>query len=438
MPGALGNKRPSVLLMSGASGGTIAAVRHLCASGFDVGIVSSQRLCAAAWSNSVSRTYSGPPENESGLLLKRLLEIGAANPGQILLPTSDQTAWLYTVNAALLRKYFVVYQPQIATLRRIVDKKLLAEAVAGAGLDVLPIWDPQNLKELSDLLDRLPYPILIKPRSHVHRRSKDKGVFISSKPEVISRYENYLLLEQSGVESDPLLLGTGRPILQPFVPVGREGVHSITGFIDQTGKFFVTRHSTKVFQRSPPLGIGICFESLPAAPSLSKAIYRLCRDIGYFGIFEVEFVCSNGKWMVIDFNPRMFHQIGMDIARGVPLPLLACLDAAGKTVALRDTIAAAHSHSEDEKVVLCDRFLFHAFLLAQTLTSRMSSQDRNCWRAWMKRHDVRAIDIVSDRSDVMPAIIHALTEISVGLKGIPRFLRSKPYSISSGETGQSK
>jgi hypothetical protein len=104
-----------------------------------------------------------------------------------------------------------------------------------------------------------------------------------------------LELEQSRVDPDPLLHGAGRPILQPFVSPGREVVHSITGFIDKTGNFFVTRHSTKILQRSPPLGIGICFESLPAAPSLSKAMHRPCRDIGYFGIFEVEFVCSGGE-----------------------------------------------------------------------------------------------------------------------------------------------
>jgi D-aspartate ligase len=438
MVGNSGHKRRSVLLMSASSGGTIAAARHLSASGIDVRIVTAQRLCAAAWSNSVSRTYLGPSEHQSGLLLKRLLEIGVESPGQILLPTSDETAWLYAVNAALLSKYFLVYQPGIATLRQILDKKLLTEAAASAGLDVLPIWDPRNLEELSDLLDDLPYPMLIKPRSHIHRRTTNKGLFVSAKPEMTSRYRNYLELEQSRVDPDPLLLGNTRPILQPYVSSGREGVHSITGFIDKTGDIFVTRHSTKVFQRSPPLGIGICFESLPAAPSLSKAIHRLCRDIGYFGIFEVEFVCSGGKWMVIDFNPRMFHQIGMDIARGVPLPLLACLDAAGETVALRDAIAAANSRSEDEKVVLCDRFLFRVFLAAHALTSRISSQERAAWRAWMKRHKAHAIDIVGDRSDPMPAIVHVLTEISVGLKGIPRFLRSEPYPILSRPSGKSQ
>ena len=52
------------------------------------------------------------------------------------------------------------------------------------------------------------------------------------------------------------------------------------------------------------------------------AVRRLCRELGYFGIFEVEFLWFDGRWAAIDFNPRLFNQIGMDIRRGMPLPLL--------------------------------------------------------------------------------------------------------------------
>ena len=104
--------------------------------------------------------------------------------------------------------------------------------------------------------------------------------------------------------------------------------------------------STKVFQRSQPVGVGVCFESLPTDPVLSNAVRRLCRELGYFGIFEVEFLWFDGRWAAIDFNPRLFNQIGMDIRRGMPLPLLACLDAAGETAALRDAVAKAQAEDE--------------------------------------------------------------------------------------------
>jgi D-aspartate ligase len=80
----------------------MAAVRHLAAHDIDVRVVSSHRLGAAAWSRHAARAYSAPPENESQRFIERLLAIGAADPGQILLPTSDETAWLYMENADLL------------------------------------------------------------------------------------------------------------------------------------------------------------------------------------------------------------------------------------------------------------------------------------------------------------------------------------------------
>jgi D-aspartate ligase len=148
-------KRLSVLLTTASSGGTIAAVRHLGAMGIDVGVVSSRRFCAAAWSRRATRSYSAPPESQNRRFLDRLLAIGEADPGRILLPTSDETAWLYTVHAALLERHFCVYQPSIATMRRILDKKLFADAVARTGLAILPSWDPHSIDDLAELAPNL-------------------------------------------------------------------------------------------------------------------------------------------------------------------------------------------------------------------------------------------------------------------------------------------
>jgi D-aspartate ligase len=85
----------------------------------------------------------------------------------------------------------------------------------------------------------------------------------------------------------------------------------------------LTRYSAKVLQRSKPVGVGVCFESPLGASGLSDAVRRMCNDLGYFGVFEIELLWFNGSWVTIDFNPRFFHQVAMDIHRGIPLPLLA-------------------------------------------------------------------------------------------------------------------
>src|SRR5262249_13787650 len=152
---------------------------------------------------------------------------------------------------------------------------------------------------------------------------------------------------------------------------------------------------------SQPVGVGLCFESLPPAPALSNAVRRLCQELEYFGMFEVEFVLFDGRWAVIDFNPRLFNQIGMDIRRGMPLPFLACLDAVGDITSLREAVGKAQTHG-NERIVFCDNFALRAFLLAQTITRRMSHKDRAYWRAWIKTNAADAVDYAADRSDPIP------------------------------------
>jgi predicted ATP-grasp superfamily ATP-dependent carboligase len=332
---------------------------------------------------------------------------------------------LYTLKASLLEKHFCLYQTSIETMRRILDKKLFQDALTRAGLPVLPSWEPQNMEEVKALAPALPYPVLIKPRTHVHRLRNDKGIVAYSKSELIEQYQLFIDRERQRAEN-PLLPDANLPILQQFVKVQEEGVHSVTGFIDRTGELFVTRRSTKVFQRSQPVGVGICFESLPTDPELSDGVRRLCRELGHFGIFEVEFLRFGESWMAIDFNPRLFNQIGMDIYRGMPLPLLACLDAAGETAALREAVAKAQAEDTNSPAVFSDGFTLRAILLARTLTGRISRKELAYWRSWIKKHADHSVDFAADSKDPRPAFIHVLSEIQLGLKAFPRFLRSMP------------
>jgi predicted ATP-grasp superfamily ATP-dependent carboligase len=401
----------------------LAAVRNLSANGFEVGVVASNLLSGAAWSRWASARYWAPPETSIRLFLERLIAIGEAKPGQILLPTSDETAWLYAANADVLKRYFCLYQPPLATIHNILDKKRFEVLAANAGLPILPSWHPRSIEELKALIPDLPYPILIKPRTQVHRLGTDKGSGVYGPNALLDQYQHFVDRERDRVQdNNPLLADAYLPILQKFVNVGCEGVLSVTGFIDQTRKHFVTRYSTKVVQRSHPVGVGVCFENRREVSQLSDAVRRLCNDLGYFGIFEIEFLWFNGSWVAIDFNPRLFHQIGMDIHRGMPLPLLACLDAAGDTEALHDAMNRTQEMCEHKEIVFCDRFLLGTLLLVRSLAGQLSRQDRRYWRSWRKRHMPNIIDAAADWGDPVPGAIHVLSEIQIGLRVLRRRL----------------
>lgn len=416
-------EQASVLLASASSGGTLAALRCLGKLDIGVHVVASTRLAAAAWSRHASRSHLAPPEINHEAFLGRLLAIGKANPGLVLLPTSDQTAWIFAANAKLLAQSFCVYQPSPETVRNILDKTLLAEAAIQVGIDVLPSWDPVNDHELSQLAATLPYPMLIKPRTHVRRLRNDKGIVVETPGELLKQYKTFLTRESypSVAPADSI----NRPILQQFAREGSQNVQSVSGFIDRTGNLFVARRSAKIFQRSKPIGVGVCHEALASSPALSKAAYDLCRKLNYFGVFEIEFIRSGGRSAMIDFNPRFYNQIGLDISRGMPLPLLAFLDATGQKEALREAVAKAQVEIETP-MVFCDRFTLNSILLAQALLSPASLADLRQWRKWISLHAAHCVDVAIDNFDPVPAFVHALSEIYLGLKALPRFVLAAP------------
>ncbi|MGO8968012.1 MAG: hypothetical protein ACLQDQ_00370 [Myxococcaceae bacterium] len=438
----------AVLLASAAYAGTLATVRELGANGIRVCVLSgprlttgwSPRISAAAWSRYANRTVRSPPERENQQFLSKLLAIGTSDPGQVLLPTSDETAWLYTVNAALLGRLFRTYQPSLSAIQRILDKHQFAAAAKAAGVDCVPTWEVRSQGELEALAPTLPYPIFIKPRTHVNRLRNDKGMRVGSPQELMQEYPRFIEREKDGLPADPLLPDARVPVLQQFVAVRSEGVCSVSGFIDRTGELFVTRQSKKVLQRTQPAGVGICFESLPPNPALSDAVRRLCRELGYFGIFEVEFLYTNGVWAVIDFNPRTFNQIGMDIRRGMSLPLLAWMDAAGEREALKAAVAAAQvAPPESSATVWCDGFTLRALLLAKWLTHRISREELAYWRSWMKRHSTTCVDVAASDDDPLPRWVHVISEIFLGLRGFRRFLRFTPRaSRAATRAGESR
>jgi hypothetical protein len=50
----------------------------------------------------------------------------------------------------------------------------------------------------------------------------------------------------------------------------------------------------------------------------------------------LEFIRAGGKQLLIDFNPRFYSQMGFDIARGSPLPLLVYEAACGHEAQLAE------------------------------------------------------------------------------------------------------
>jgi predicted ATP-grasp superfamily ATP-dependent carboligase len=342
---------------------------------------------------------------DSDALLEWLMRFGAAEPGHVLYPTSDDMAWLFALHREELSQHFRMYQPGVDVIYGLLNKKRLHDLCTDVGLDVPDTWFPESEKELERVAAEARFPVLLKPQTQILFESHVKGAQVERASELLPRYREFLERNHYGRKLLDYDARANRPMVQAFYPEAAQNIFSLSGFVDQTGELFVARGALKVLQRPRKLGIGLCFEEVPVDAELAEKVRALCKKLGYYGTFEVEFIRAGGRQLLIDFNPRFYSQMGFDIARGVPLPLLVYEAACGDAQRLAEVAREALGWKGAGQYIYCHRGIFELLLRAQGLSGRLSSQEVRHWREWYARNRERAVDAVLDTDDWVPMMV---------------------------------
>ena len=414
---------PPILLTKAAYLGTLAAVRCLGAAGIPVTLADGNGLSPAAWSRYVSRRVNCPgPEEEPARFIEWLIEFGDRQPGHVLYPTSDDVAWLYARHREELSRHFALSVPGVDVVYRLLNKIRLRDAAARVGLRMPRTWIPNELCDFAAIGAEARFPVVVKPQTQVLFHPHAKGIPVHSAKELRGSYERFA----AATTYHPVLLaydpGVVRPTVQEYLAGQSENVYSLTGFIAEGGELFTVRASRKVLQQPRRLGVGLCFESAELKRDLVERVIALCREVGYHGVFEAEFIEDHGEPLLIDFNPRFYGQMAFDIARGLPQPLLAYDAALGRRAQVGRRVQAACQADWTDRVY-CRRFELKLLLVMWRLFRRMSQEDVNHWSAWLVAHGEDVVDGVFDAADRRPSKVEALHHL-VGFARHPRaFLR---------------
>ncbi len=397
--------RPGALLPVADYHGTLAAVRSLGRAGIDVTVADPRALAPARWSRYAARHVTCPdPMTDPNAFIGWLLEIGAREPGRVLLPTTDDLAWLFARHSGELQRHYVLDSPSLAAVYAVLNKWRLIEAAAGAGIDTPKTWLPDDAQ-----LDgaELPFPLLIKPQTQTLLTPHQKGRVVRHRGDLRGLYTGFMNETRHGallLETDPHV---SRPMLQELVE--SHGIYGLSGFIDATGEQFVVSASRKVLQRPQVLGIGLCFQQSRVDEGLAERLRTLCRNIGYHGVFEVEFLEQSGRHLIIDFNPRCYGQMALDIARGADLPLMAYLHAVKDEAGLQTEIELARRRlAESGPRAWCDRIGLELYMKLRQLTGNVDRATARNWRKWLEAHRPHLIDAVLDGDDWLPGAVAVL------------------------------
>jgi predicted ATP-grasp superfamily ATP-dependent carboligase len=403
--------------------GTLAAVRRLGRAGIRVAVAHSTRLGVAAFSRYAAERRGCPPSTDSDRFVDWLSAYGEERGQHALCATSDDTVWLFARHRKRLAEHYALSSNSVEAIYSLLNKKRLNEICAQVGIDTPDTWLPESDAELARLARELRFPVMVKPVTQILFENRWKGMIARNASELVSRYQRLAKQRYARAirEFDPLVQ---RPLVQQYFREAADAIYSLSGFIDESGDSLAVRASVKVLQHPRQLGVGLCFEHAPVKWDLVEKVAELCRLVGYSGVFEVEFIQAGGRFLLIDFNPRFYNQMGFDLERGLDVVLLSYYSALGERARVRELLQSSALELEYGPSAHLHRFNFEVTLRAQRLSGVLEADDEQSWRRWRAAHGQRCTDAAFDRADWFPAILDGINSVYGYLKHPRAFVRT--------------
>jgi predicted ATP-grasp superfamily ATP-dependent carboligase len=120
-------------------------------------------------------------------------------------------------------------------------------------------------------------------------------------------------------------------ILQERVPGPFENLFSVGLALDKDGSLLASFCSRKHGEYPEPFGDGLIVESVPCDEDLVGHSADLLRKLGYWGICDLEYKLDDrdGRYKLLDANPRVWLWLELGALSGVPIALSAYALATG-------------------------------------------------------------------------------------------------------------
>ena len=422
------NKHPA-LLCDGGYYGTLAAARMLGRNDVPVLVADCNILAPTLWSCRVARRFRCPPAVETERFVSWARTVGRRHSQPIIFPTSDDVSLVLALHRCELESDFLFYQPDLDTLLDLLDKSRLAQVVRAAGLDMPDTWVPGNLRLAEEVIRNHTGPLLIKPRTQSLLNTHSKGtIVLGGREDSVRAYADFSRRNVLAPWLATRFPDWTLPMIQRYHPEAVNRVYSVAGFIDRGGRNMAVRAAEKVLQLPSRLGTGLCFQSAQVDAGLALGLQRLLQRIGYFGVFEAEFIRLPGRSLLIDINGRLYNQLAFDVARGLPLPILFYEGALGNHEAVAAATAAAASADSTGPHAFCNRSRLAVLLGLRRILGTMSRQEAERWREWYEADRDSVIDAVADRRDPWPRRSDLLLQLHSYLRHPRAFLRNTGYN----------
>ena len=315
-----GSERESVLIPTGYDPGCYPCVYSLGKRGVHT-VVASENDDVPSFASRYCGETAVLPDPDDDLLAYRDALVGfAARPDvQTVIPIREQDIYLFAKYRERFERYVSLVAPDLATLRRVHDRKELFDAAAAAGV---PAPETRLLSAVDDWSPRL----LVKSRYNL---LADEWVDAYA-PEAASIADDIVHLEPGETpDLDAIRERMGHePIVQEFVP--KAGEYMFAAIYDR-GEPLATFQHRQIRGNSYRGGGGVYRKSI-YDPELEEVARALLAELEWHGLACIEYMqdAETGEYKLAEINPRMWQSLPATVRAGADFPHYYWLQATGR------------------------------------------------------------------------------------------------------------
>jgi predicted ATP-grasp superfamily ATP-dependent carboligase len=207
--------------------------------------------------------------------------------------------------------------PPWETLERLQRKRVQLDEAEAAGVPIPLTAYPQSPAAARSAATDMGYPVLVKPSQPIgFRRRFRRQAF---------RCETPAELDGAYADAEPFA-----PMVQELVPGRDDELYTLGSYIAPGGEPLGLFSGRKLLQTPP--GVGTCRVGEAVwVPEVVDQGLRLLARLGFHGLSQVEFKRDprDGRFKLMEINPRLWQWHGLATACGVDLVRIAYLDLLG-------------------------------------------------------------------------------------------------------------
>ena len=307
----MSEKTGALVLGANLNGLTIA--RSLGRQGVPVWMITQPNIKLASYSRYTQRTLPWP-NGDCESQIQYLLELAVLHglDGWVLFPTRDETAALLSKFHSTLSSRYRVSTPAWDVLRWAHDKRLTHRLAAQQQVDYPLTINPVSEADLET--DTCFFPAILKPAAHtsVNRFTADKAWPVANREQLLARYR-----EARELISPEMIL------VQELIPGGGESQFSCAALC-RDGVPIASLTARRTRQYPVDFGYSSSFVETLDVPEIVAPSRRLLAAIRYTGLVELEykFDARNGRYKLLDINPRLWTWSPLGARAGVDFPYL--------------------------------------------------------------------------------------------------------------------